>query len=248
MLFNEIEVFNRIGTAAKSGFQAVEIQWPYAFEPPSLAAAADAAGVQFVLINVPAGDLGSGGRGLAGVPGLERDFHTAVQQGLVYAREMHCPRVNVIAGRINVGDERERHLATYIDNVRHAAELFGSEGVNVCIEAINDKDMQGSLMSTQQTAVEVLAAVDHPNVTLQFDSYHVAMMEEDPTARFVELVDNIGHIQFADAPGRHQPGQGEIDFAAFFTAVERSSYQGWCGAEYRPTATTADSLGWFRDL
>ena len=126
--------------------------------------------------------------------------------------------------------------------------MFSSTGIQICIEAINEHDMNGSLVSTQDTALELLDRVDNPNTALQFDAYHVSMMGEHPVRRFNALSDRIWHIQFADIPGRHQPGTGTIDFTSLFAAIEHSSYDGWTGAEYHPTGRTTDSLNWMRDL
>ncbi len=55
----------------------------------------------------------------------------------------------------------------------------------------------------------------------------------------------IAHIQFADMPGRHEPGSGEINFDRLFAAIDELGYDDWVGAEYKPRGTTADSLAWF---
>jgi hydroxypyruvate isomerase len=74
------------------------------------------------------------------------------------------------------------------------------------------------------------------------------MMGEDPVKYIKDHADKIGHIQFADCPGRAQPGTGRIDFEQLFSAIEKSGYSGWIGAEYKPMGTTLDSLDWFRQL
>ena len=81
---------------------------------------------------------------------------------------------------------------------------------------------------------------------MQYDIYHMQMMGEKPEAFIAEHADQIGHIQFADCPGRGQPGTGRIDFKQMFSAIEISSYSGWVGAEYKPVGTTAESLDWLR--
>jgi len=80
---------------------------------------------------------------------------------------------------------------------------------------------------------------------MQFDVYHMARMEDgDVSAIISRLGDQIGHIQFADVPGRGEPGTGELDFKSIFYAIEYSSYKGWVGAEYKPTQSTEDTLRW----
>ncbi|HXA93490.1 MAG TPA: TIM barrel protein, partial [Steroidobacteraceae bacterium] len=56
----------------------------------------------------------------------------------------------------------------------------------------------------------------------------------------------IAHVQFADHPGRHEPGSGTLPFSQIFEAIAASGYDGWVGAEYHPTADTLAGLGWMR--
>ena len=52
------------------------------------------------------------------------------------------------------------------------------------------------------------------------------------------------HVQFADHPGRHEPGSGEIDLRGFFSRLDADGYAGWAGAEYAPAGDTDAGLGW----
>jgi hydroxypyruvate isomerase len=90
----------------------------------------------------------------------------------------------------------------------------------------------------------LLDEVGEPNVRLQFDAYHVRRMEGDPATHLRPLLDRTGHVQIADHPGRHQPGTGEIDFAALFAVLDDSGYPGPIGLEYIPTPDTATALSW----
>jgi len=70
------------------------------------------------------------------------------------------------------------------------------------------------------------------------------IMEGDLIRSVERLLPWIGHMQFADNPGRHEPGTGEIHFASVFAAMDRLGYDGWMSAEYRPSTATEKSLGW----
>jgi hydroxypyruvate isomerase len=83
-------------------------------------------------------------------------------------------------------------------------------------------------------------------VHLQFDVYHVARMGLDPCIELGRLLPWIRHLQFADAPGRHEPGTGTIAFEPILKTLRSVRYAGWLGAEYVPTAATAAGLGWLR--
>jgi hydroxypyruvate isomerase len=56
--------------------------------------------------------------------------------------------------------------------------------------------------------------------------------------------DRIGHVQIADAPGRHEPGTGSLDLDRPLAALAAAGYQGYVGLEYVPSGASADSFGW----
>jgi hydroxypyruvate isomerase len=107
--------------------------------------------------------------------------------------------------------------------------------------------MPGFIIDTGEHMLEVLAQLKNPNVLMQYDIYHAQMMGDKPAEFITRHADQIGHIQFADCPGRGQPGTGQIDFAEVFSAIEESNYTGWVGAEYKPVEGTAGSLEWLLD-
>jgi hydroxypyruvate isomerase len=186
-----------------------------------------------------------GGEGLASVPGKEAEFAAAVVECLSYVTSLKVKRINVLPGRCMDESKYEQYLATFIRNLNTAAEMFKPLGVTVTFEAINTFDMPGFLIHNVQQMLDVIAASQHENIKLQFDVYHMARMEEgDVSAIISRLGDQIGHIQFADVPGRGEPGSGELDFKSIFYAIEYSSYDGWVGAEYKPSKNTEDTLRW----
>ena len=244
MLFTEVPLLERFAKAHGAGFAAVEIQFPYEASIDDLLAAKQQAMVEVVLINLPAADLMSGGEGLACVPTLEGEFRVAVTQGIDYAKALGVPCVNVLAGRCLHGSP-EDYLQTFETNLRFAADTCGAHGIRVVTEAINNRDMPGFLINTDQHMLNVLARLNHPNIAMQVDVYHMAMMGCDVFGLVSEHAERIGHIQFADCPGRGEPGTGELPFDEIFGAIDSSGYQGWVGAEYRPSTPTSDHLNWF---
>lgn len=245
MLFTEQPLIERPRAAAEAGFAAVEIQFPYAVPASELRAALEAAGMPLLLINLPAGDLLDGGPGLAGVPERQAAFEAALAEALDYARVVRPRCVNVLPGRLVEGVSREAALACLAGNLRRTAEAFAALGIRVLAEAINPLDMPGFLVSTPEDLLALLAAVDHPNCAAQLDLYHMARQGLDLPACIAALAGRIGHVQFADCPGRGAPGTGALDFAAARTALQAAGYDGWLAAEYRPgEGGTAASLTW----
>lgn len=245
LLLNEYPLLERVRAAAAAGFSGVEVQFPY--EHPAIVwkEALERAGLPLVLINLPAGDLMSGGAGLACVPGREAEFEAALQQALTFAAMTRPQWVNVLAGRLLPGVSFEQAQATLIRNLQQAAQAFQTLGIGVLVEAINPLDMPGFLLNTPEQLQQALQAVNHPNLFAQYDLYHMARQQLDIEAGIALLGDRIGHVQFADFPGRGAPGTGRIDFPAAVSALRRAGYRDWLSAEYQ--GGPGESWTWLQD-
>ncbi|MBB1609556.1 MULTISPECIES: hydroxypyruvate isomerase family protein [unclassified Pseudomonas] len=244
LLFTELPLLERVRAAAEAGFAGVEIQFPYEVPAAALQAELQRSGMPLVLFNLPAGDLMQGGAGLAAVPGREAQFAAGLRQALEYAEVLRPQKINVLAGRLAEGVEREQALALLAEHLRQTAEAFAGRGIAVLMEAINLHDMPGFLLNTPQHLLDMLARVGHPNLAAQLDFYHMARMDLDLADCVRQLQGHIGHVQFADAPGRGEPGSGELDFEPPLAALRAQGYAGWLGAEYRPVGATSAGLGW----
>ncbi|WP_079201204.1 hydroxypyruvate isomerase family protein [Pseudomonas sp. CC6-YY-74] len=245
LLFSELPLRERVVAAAAAGFDGVEIQFPYELAAIRLKEALEAAGMPLVLINLPAGDLLSGGAGLAAVPARQAEFDAALQEALTYAAMVRPACVNVLPGRLAEGVNRERALATLATNLHKSAEAFQRLGIRVLVEAINPLDMPGFLLNSPEQLDALLRTVRHPNLAAQYDLYHMARQGVDLLAGIELLAGRIGHVQFADCPGRGAPGTGQLEFAPALAALKRTGYQGWLGAEYLPgEAGTQAGLDW----
>jgi len=244
-LFPEHEFLGRFEAAARAGFRGVEFAQPYAWPAAEIRARLEANGLECELLNLPMGDRTKGDFGIACRPGREAQFREGVALGIEYARALAVPKLNCIAGTMAPGEDRSSLLRTLASNLRYAAREFKAAGLDLVVEAINTTDAPGFLLPRAGEAAELIAEVAEPNLFLQCDLYHAAMMGEDPAATLERHWDVIGHIQFADAPGRHEPGTGTLDFASLFAQIDARGYPGWVAAEYRPTRRTEDTLSTF---
>ena len=233
MLFTELPLTDRIVAAAAAGFDGVEIQFPYELPALRLKELLDRAGMPLCLINLPAGDFMQGGPGLAAVPERQEEFDAALEEALTYAAMVRPSQINVLAGRLSPGVTREQAMECLINNLYKTAEAFAVLGIGVVSEAINPLDVPGFLINTPEHLSELLQAVDHPNLAAQFDIYHMARQGLDVSAAIRALAGRIGHVQFADCPGRGVPGTGKLDYAPIIKTLKGSGYQGWLAAEYR---------------
>lgn len=245
-LFCELPFLDRMAAARKAGFRAVEMQFPYEIPLEKWMDKRRRTKMRVVLINVPAGDLLSGGPGLAAVPGRETEYRAAVQECARYAKGLSVNVVNVLAGAPSPDMDRARCMACFVDNLHHTAEVMADIGVGVVTEPINTRARAGSLVSTTAEGLQAIDWASHKNLSLQYDLFHAQIMEGDLMQTLETNLARIGHIQFADAPARNEPGTGEINFVNIFAAIDRMGYQGWLGAEYTPRTTTLESLSWFQ--
>lgn len=244
MIFTEVPLLERFALAAQHGFKHVEIQFPYELSIEAIQQQLTEHQLTLCLINVPAGDLMQGGNGLAGVPGNEVAFRHAVEQAISYAQALQVPRVNILAGRQPLDADLLPCLRTLRSNLKIACQLLHQAGIQPVMEMINGTDMPRFLLQNIAQAQEMLEAVQHPALKLQYDCYHMAMMGEDVLQALTENIENIAHIQFADYPGRHEPSTADLDYQAIFAYLQQSDYSGFVAAEYRPKQHSTASFAW----
>ncbi len=204
-----------------------------------------------MLINAPPGDPAAGDRGLAALPGREHEFAASVVTALAYAQTLACPRVHIMAGLLPAGandEQRARHRSTFVRNLRFAAREAEEQGVTLTIEPINPRDFPGYFLTTQTEAHAIRAETGVPNLKVQMDLYHAQIVEGDLSAKLRHWLPQIGHIQIAGVPGRHEPDDGEINYRYLLALLDELGYAGWVGCEYRPRAGTSAGLGWLKAL
>lgn len=244
MLFTEVPLIDRFKAAGQYGFDGVEIQFPYELPAKAIRDCLDETAQKLVLFNVAADDLLAGGEGLAAVPEKRSPFKKAVVQAAEYAGLLKPEAINVLPGRCLATARLPAYLDTFKENLRFAADMFAPLGIKTVFEAINTLDMPGFIIHNGQQMLDIMSELNHPALLMQYDIYHAVRMGGDPTGFIRQQASKIGHIQFADCPGRGQPGTGHIDFKNLFEVIEQSDYAGWVGAEYKPVGATAESLGW----
>jgi hydroxypyruvate isomerase len=242
-LFAEFPFLERFGAAARAGFRYVEYQFPYQWNAEELARRARQAGVQVVLHKLPAGDFAKGERGIACLPGREREFQDSLEKAIAYAKAVDCPRLNCLAG---LAPADRAHFDVLVANVRYAARRLGEAGLQLVLEAINTRSVPGFFLSRSAQAIDVLNAAGEPNAFLQYDFFHMQVMEGDLAKTVERLLPRIGHIQLADVPDRHEPGSGEINFDFLLRHLDAIGYSGWVGCEYNPRGDTLEGLKWAR--
>jgi hydroxypyruvate isomerase len=245
-LFAEHDFLDRFAAARRAGFSAVEFHFPYGYPAAEIADVSAAADVEIVLFNLPPGDWTAGERGIACQPARMGEFQDGVGVAIEYAKALGVSRLNCLAGLHPAGISSDRARLTLLENLRFAALTLARENIALVMEPISTRDMPGFFVSTPRQALALIDAVGSDNLKLQYDLYHAQVMEGNLAATLQENLVNIGHIQLADVPGRHEPGSGEINFAFLFDHLDRIGYAGWIGCEYQPATTTEAGLIWIK--
>ena len=243
MLFPQLPFLDRFAAARKAGFRYVEYQFPYEHDAAEVARRAADAGVQVVLHNLPLGGDPKTERGIACLPGREREFRDNVERGIAYAKAAGCPRMNCISG---IAPFDQPHREVLVANLRYAARKLGEVGLQLMLEPVSTRTVPGFILNRSQQAIDVLNAVGEGNAFLQYDLYHMQIMEGDLATTIERLLPRIGHLQIADVPARHEPGTGELNFDFLLRHIDALGYSGFVGAEYNPKGDTLEGLKWAR--
>jgi hydroxypyruvate isomerase len=245
MMFNEIPFLERFDAAAKAGFQAVEFALPYAYEPQVLKECLDRNKLQLVLNNMPAGDWDGGERGIACRPDRVEECRAGVRTAIRYAKALGFPQLNCLAGIRPAGADEKVLRKTFVENLKFAAKQTQEAGVRLLTEPISTVCFPGFYLNKTEQALDILREVASDNLKIQYDIYHMQLMEGDLAGTLQRHLDKIGHIQIGDNPGRHEPGTGEINYTFLFDFLDSIGYTGTIGCEYIPKAGTVEGLGWF---
>src|SRR3954454_4103391 len=234
LLFTEVPFLERFAAARSAGFDAVELWWPRGENLDDVVAAVADAGVEVVLLNFDAGDMAAGDRGLFSDPARAAELDANIPLALAFADAIGCTRMNALLGFGSLDLARE--------NVRRVAEEAGDK--TILIEAVNSFENGPYLLMNTHDSASFVRGVGRDNVRVQYDAYHMQRMEGNLLPTIAEHLDLIGHIQIADAPGRGEPGTGEIDYEYLLPKLDELGYDGWVGLEYKPTRATVETLDW----
>lgn len=245
MLFTELPFLERFAAARAAGFEGVEFLFPYEFEKSVLAGKLREQRLVQVLHNLPAGDWSAGERGIAIFPERVSEFRSGVHTAIEYAKELGCSQLNCLAGVAKSCGDRSTYHSTFLENLRFAASELSKHRIRLLIEAINTRDIPGFFLNRTEQAAEIVKEVGSDNLFIQYDIYHMQVMEGDLAPTIKKHFARIAHMQLADNPGRNEPGTGEIHYPFLYGYLDEIGYRGWIGCEYTPKTTTVDGLGWF---
>jgi hydroxypyruvate isomerase len=242
-LFTELPLEARFEAAARAGFELVE------FSPHR---DVDAAALERLLAGAGVGlanglavlDWHLGVRGNAGVPGATQAFRDSAERSLEYAARCGMPTLHVPPGEVPEGVDRASCLGTFAENLAWIAERAAPLRIRVVFEPVCRARFPRFLLHTLAEGADLIGRTGRDDLGMVFDTFHVHMEEGGASRRFAEHRDRIAHVQIGNPPGRHEPGEGELDLHWFVRMFAGAGYDGPIGLEYVPRHDTARSLGW----
>lgn len=241
-LWPDRPLLERVDAAARAGFSAIELHWPYDIPADALRRRANLHGLEILALNTATGSQ-QGDFGLGAILGREREFAVSFDEALAYAETVRAKAIHVMAGVVSPGHEAAA-LQTFLSNLRRIVPMAERAGLTLLLEPINRRDRPGYFFDRIHEARAIIEELSSPALKIMFDCYHVGVTEGDVIRRMKEHFDQIGHIQIAAVPSRAEPDEGELNFSTVFAAIDRLGYTGWVGAEYKPRNDTDSGLRW----
>jgi len=252
ILFTELPILERPAAARAAGFDAVEFWWPFATAAPAddevehFVSAVQDAGVRLVGLNFFAGDMPAGDRGLVSWPARSAEFVDNLDVAVGIGERLGTVAFNALYGNRVDGTAAREQDELAEQNLALAASAAARIGAVILLEPVSGAPRYPLLTAHDVVAVieRVERAGDSDNLRLLADLYHLTVNGDDVTAALTRYAGRVGHVQIADAPGRHEPGTGSIPLEGHLTALAAAGYTGWVGLEYVPSTTTEASLAW----
>ena len=247
MLFNEVEFLEKFTLAKENGFEGVEYLFPYDFDKHDIKAELEKNNLKQILFDFPAGDFAAGDRGISIFPDRKSEFKEGVHKALEYANHLSCERLTVLVGIDNGKFTKSQLHDTLIENLNYASDVLKNTNIMILVEALNTIDAPNYFISNTKHCRKIIDEINLDSVKIQYDIYHMQIMEGDIIRTFDNNKDKIGHIQIADNPGRNEPGSGEINYENVFKHLSEN-YLGWIGCEYSPLGDTIKGLSWIDNI
>ena len=254
ILFTELPLLERPAAVKQAGFDAVEFWWPFSIAVPSdseidaFARAIADAGVQLVGLNFFAGDMPGGDRGLVSWPARSEEFRDNIDVTVALGQRLGCRAFNALYGNRVDGVSEQEQDDVAAENLALAAKAAAAVDAVVLVEPVSGAPRYPLLRAADAIGVidRVQRETDADNLRLLFDVYHLSVNGDDVNAAIDVYADRIGHVQIADAPGRNEPGTGELPIASYLDRLEAAGYDGYVGLEYKPSGASVDSFTWLR--
>ena len=243
-MFPELEPPERFRAAARAGFEAVEFLRPYDWAKEEVRGWLDDNGLKFLLLNTLGRNTATNDPGASIIPGREAEFSDIFDLALDYVTALGGSMIHVTAGTVPDSLSLAECEETFVGNLQAVAPIAADAGIMLMLEPLNTQTVPGYLHTRTAHTRRIIEAVGAINVKLQYDFFHMQIMQGNHVEALAADLDIIAHIQFSSVPGRYEPQFGELNFTFLFNHLDKIGYDGWLGAEYNPRGDSWDGLSW----
>lgn len=242
-LWTDRSLPDAIHAAQEVGFDAVECHAPNDYSASDVKAALLETDLQMLSLNTGKGSR-TGDNGLAAVVGRESEARSLIINAVDYAAEIGCRNIHVMAG---ISDKNCAAHDCFLENLSYACTMAQHHNITILIEPLNPHDAPNYYLSSLDEALAVITDLDHSNIKIMFDCYHMQRIHGDIVNLYAKAKNHIGHIQFAGVPDRAEPDEGDVNYFEVLPQLKALGYQSYFGAEYRPKGESIEAgLHWLR--
>jgi hydroxypyruvate isomerase len=249
-IFKDLDPLSQMMAFKKCGFDYIEFLFPYLAPVNKVKGLLDGFNLRISLIDVLPGDVRNLDISAAIDPARVDEFRNYARLALQYATVLDVHYVNCLSGCVPAvkGGNRAAMLELYKENLAFTCDLFKDSGKTILLEPVSEFQFKGYLTGDLHEAVRIIEELNRPNLALQFDVFHMQLLHGNLAGNIRKYFDHIKYIQVADAPDRHQPGTGEINFPYLFGLLKELGYKGFIGLEYIPNGPPEQWFSWMQAL
>jgi len=241
MMFSHLPFYDRIPAAQACGADAVEF-WKWSNKDIKRI---QQSGARVSIFNIDSTDEKLSydlSRGILN-DGRAEDFVSALKESIPVYQALSASGMIVL-----IGENAPYHAENVYQCLMAALPLLEEHNINLLIEPLNNIDRVGYSMPYAAPVFALLKRINSPHVKMLYDIYHQNMMGDFSMKDIEENIDCIGHVHVADAPGRHEPGTGNVDYVSILRKLGKLPYDGYIGLEYRATKPDEDTLDFLREV
>ena len=242
-VFNDLPLERRLEKVAKAGYRNVQLVGEYYKWTDD----------DFQRANAKRKELGITFDCTAGLKhGVANPEHrepllAELRDALVIMERIGCPSMILLSGNRVAGMPREVQHKCCIDTLQAAAKLVEGKSINgqpvrLMLETINPEENPLYYLAEISEALEVVQAVNHPQVLLLYDFFHEQITAGNLIVKLEKSIPHLGLVHVADVPGRHEPGTGEINYENIFRKLAEHNYTGMIAMEFRPSGDPVSQL------
>jgi hydroxypyruvate isomerase len=175
-------------------------------------------------------------------PAQREEMVTAVRETIEATAILGKPNLIVASGFRVDGMSEDEHFANAVTALREAADAAAAAGVMLLLEPLNTRLFATMYLVSTKLGLDLIEAVNSPNLRLLYDVWHSAVMGEDMAEVLAGRIHLVEHVQVADMPDRNEPGTGSVDWDQVTRTLRDLGYTGAIGLEYFPTMPMDESL------